>query len=823
MLVMVMFASHIPVDTKSITNVESKQPQAYEINNENPYEIKQEIKEGQKVEPVIFEPLKHIKLSRSTYKVTSFIDFGPYKQSFKTFETYMNDFLEDLETEEHIEPLLDKAGVTPRDFTHLEQGSFPRPETTRISEECRLNYECRTVRQFREMRSEAHYLKQLFTTVYHRFLNAIDQMQDEPELETEDREKRAILIQQGQYQDMTEEEAKYLDKILEQIERYDSEIHSTLIRHKRFDIMTWVLGWGVFSNARNIRKIKKNIKTLYLQNVLQDQQIAELASYLNLTATQVQEHTKALYQLDVRLLEFNYTLFQLQSAFYMYRYINYVQQNIRTTITRLTTGILALQNNVEQIYEYMKVLSSHLVNPLVLPPESLRDILLKVQDKMRQHPRLELPYDPLTNIWDYYGVMRVTPIVMEELLTIILTIPLMDKSLQMDVYQVHNLPAIHPGQQIQFTYKLEGKYLAIGQHGLYAALPDEQDIQICLASKGGLCPMNKALYPVEKIEWCIYALFIENTEMIKETCLIETNIREANKAIALGGYMWAISSLVGEKLQIRCLTETHIKQIYPPLQVVYIGNGCEGYSSSIAIPAKTELTSRYDFDERANYFLAFNEKYQQIEQYGPWVHLQINKLTEKQKSRLALKLTKLPPMTYKYLNQHIQAIDENYPWSIHPNILLVLLLLNAVVFLAILACFIWRIIRMKAQLTSFKPMRKVIMGKASQGELNEVKDRLTKVLVSSSILPKNYEQEQMQPSPIPTTSGTVATMGMARPTRLRALPKPPTEDTTEPGAAVYEIVSSLSKEGVDIKRYGKYLQKKFTKNTSAKTAQVTEL
>ena len=43
------------------------------------------IKVGNRIEPVIFEPQRKIKLSRSTYKVTSYVDFKPYKQSFKQF------------------------------------------------------------------------------------------------------------------------------------------------------------------------------------------------------------------------------------------------------------------------------------------------------------------------------------------------------------------------------------------------------------------------------------------------------------------------------------------------------------------------------------------------------------------------------------------------------------------------------------------------------------------------------------------------------------------------------------------------------------------
>ena len=55
-----------------------------------------QIKPGSRIEPVIFEPQRKIKLSRSTYKVNSYIDFKLYKETFKQFRHYMNRFIIDL-------------------------------------------------------------------------------------------------------------------------------------------------------------------------------------------------------------------------------------------------------------------------------------------------------------------------------------------------------------------------------------------------------------------------------------------------------------------------------------------------------------------------------------------------------------------------------------------------------------------------------------------------------------------------------------------------------------------------------------------------------
>ena len=55
---------------------ERYQPGVHTINNANPYQGVS-VKEGHGKYPVIFEPLQNVQTSRSTYKVTSFMDFTP--------------------------------------------------------------------------------------------------------------------------------------------------------------------------------------------------------------------------------------------------------------------------------------------------------------------------------------------------------------------------------------------------------------------------------------------------------------------------------------------------------------------------------------------------------------------------------------------------------------------------------------------------------------------------------------------------------------------------------------------------------------------------
>ena len=75
---------------------------AKDINEISDISKKYKIKPGHRMEPIIFEPEKKIKLSRSTYKVNSYIDFKPYKETFKQFRYYMVRFLKDIHDPHYV-------------------------------------------------------------------------------------------------------------------------------------------------------------------------------------------------------------------------------------------------------------------------------------------------------------------------------------------------------------------------------------------------------------------------------------------------------------------------------------------------------------------------------------------------------------------------------------------------------------------------------------------------------------------------------------------------------------------------------------------------
>ena len=88
----------------------------------------------------------------------------------------------------------------------------------------------------------------------------------------------------------------------------------------------------------------------------------------------------------------------------------------------------------------MRVLASQELNPMIIPPDIQKKILHKIEEDIKSQARLKLCEDPETNIWSYYEMIKLMPIVLEDYLMLILTVPLIDQSLHMSLYKVHIYP-----------------------------------------------------------------------------------------------------------------------------------------------------------------------------------------------------------------------------------------------------------------------------------------------------------------------------------------------------------------------------------------------
>ena len=78
-------------------------------------------------------------------------------------------------------------------------------------------------------------------------------------------------------------------------------------------------------------------------------------------------------------------------------------------------SLYALQADIESLFEYMRALASQELNPMIIPPDILKNILHKIETDIKSHARLKFCDDLETNIWSYYRTIKLTPRVLEAL------------------------------------------------------------------------------------------------------------------------------------------------------------------------------------------------------------------------------------------------------------------------------------------------------------------------------------------------------------------------------------------------------------------------
>ena len=296
--------------------------------------------------------------------------------------------------------------------------------------------------------------------------------------------------------------------------------------------------WGVYSNTQSILKIKDNLHTLQKQIQLQDKQIKHLAKYLNLTIHQVSRHSEMLYEMDTKMfIMMNKTIQDIMWSIDFLQYESDMLHYFQIRFLRVHLSLYALRGDVDSLYEYMRALASQELNPMIIPPDILKKILHRIMEDIKSNARLRLCEEPETNIWSYYRTVKLTPIVLQDYLMLILTIPLVDQSLQVNLYKVHNLPMLHPTLNVHAQYELEGTYLTTLMEGMFVSLPTALDVKLCLVTNGHLCMFDQALYPIEHINWCIYALFINDQNQIRKDCFLKTLNQTINLAYSLDGYL----------------------------------------------------------------------------------------------------------------------------------------------------------------------------------------------------------------------------------------------------------------------------------------------
>ena len=111
--------------------------------------------------------------------------------------------------------------------------------------------------------------------------------------------------------------------------------------------------------------------------------------------------------------------------------------------------------------------------------------------------------------------------------------------------------------------------------------------------------------------------------------------------------------------------------------------------ANIYIPAKSELTAILQSITSSQFFLYFNYNYTNVSNFLVWYNVKFPKLTETEIKILKTKMLQLPPMSMGMFDNIIDNIDEDYPFSLSPKIILTLLVVVGICVTALGMILIW--------------------------------------------------------------------------------------------------------------------------------------
>ena len=229
-------------------------------------------------------------------------------------------------------------------------------------------------------------------------------------------------------------------------------------------------------------------------------------------------------------------------------------------------------------------------------------------------------------------------------------------------------------------------------------------------------------------------------------------------------------------------------EIRPPLQIIYLGNGCEGYSPSMFLPAKNEMTTHARIESHREYFLQFNYVYTPDKYIGLWWQFRARMMSEKEARAFITQVTPLGTMDYSLLNTRPPMIKTSYgfSWPIPPTTLII----GAVVIILLIAgialsCYVYQ------------------MGKTFKLVTGTVKQVAKKPLSGCRLLFSRAFRCNRSGTPPPST-----------------LPQRTTEDTPEiPPAEIHpvqmtKILRDIFQDPQTAHKYAKHLDKKIQAGSS---------
>lgn len=444
-------------------------------------------------------------------------------------------------------------------------------------------------------------------------------------------------------------------------------------RSKRFVLFDMILGGIMYSKfrytTRTMNQLKQNVRALYANQVTAQDAISQAFNYINLTHIELGQHRRLLQKLDRSVVILEEQFAQVRKALNsMDEALEYTRMSTWSLIKydAIQETLTAFRGASRHLATFMNTIATQRLTPTLLPPDQLRDILLRVKatlDKNRNEERLTLPSDPNKDIWAYYGFLRIIPTIVYGSLIVTLEVPLSDVSTHLNLYRAREFPLMHPELRLQFTYDLENEYIALDKGERYYMLPPLSEVMSCQATQGNWCRFSTPMKTTRRTSDCVAALLMKDEEAMGRTCRMKVRQHAENTAIALRPQIWLISLVEETSIVTSCLKDQSQILAKPPYIVFTLAPSCMAHiGDTLYLPPSTQLYSGHpetfvtDMHELAPLL-----EYHSLGDFRLFNDTYFDTLTEGEIDALCTKLTAFDAVPLRDIRYHLRQINEEYP------------------------------------------------------------------------------------------------------------------------------------------------------------------
>ena len=157
--------------------------------------------------------------------------------------------------------------------------------------------------------------------------------------------------------------------------------------------------------------------------------------------------------------------------------------------------------------------------------------------------------------------------------------------------------------------------------------------------------------------------------------------------MSLDNSYWVTLTIKPTHLHISCLTTSYYKQLKYPLDITYLGDSCEGFTSTMLLPALNVVKNNDPIQLHGNMELFTQLNYSSVHDFTVFKDITIIKINDSIKTDIP-DIPDIKDTTIMVLNQQLTKILTDYLWELPlwSKILITIMLTLLTVAVLIICC-----------------------------------------------------------------------------------------------------------------------------------------